>query len=133
MPTLFPKGTANALRSACLDCVVIDRAKLARILAMLGAQHDGEVLAAARAAHRMILASRLTWAQVLDSPGEPEPPDLDGAWLDLRSRDEELYLWVMSNFELNPVAHRLWSNMGNGQCISDIAIGIARFAMRRGA
>jgi hypothetical protein len=48
--------------------------RLARILGMLGSDHDGEILAAARAATALVTRSGLTWSAVLgvddaDAPG----------------------------------------------------------------
>jgi hypothetical protein len=48
----------------------LDRDRLACVLGLLGSRHDGEVLAAARAAERMRRAAGLTWREVI----EPTPP-----------------------------------------------------------
>jgi hypothetical protein len=40
-------------------------AKLAKVLGMLGSDHDGEVAAAGRRAHALIRNAGLTWAQVI--------------------------------------------------------------------
>lgn len=42
----------------------MDRGKLARILGMLGSQHDGEVVAAARAASRLLTDAGISWADL---------------------------------------------------------------------
>ena len=47
----------------------LDRDRLAKLLGMLGAAHDGEVLAAARQAERVRQASAMTWAEILNPPG----------------------------------------------------------------
>jgi len=60
-----------------------DAAKLARVLALLGSDHDGERASAALAAHRLMRRLGLTWQDVL-MPKEtaeaqraaPPPPDL---------------------------------------------------------
>lgn len=39
---------------------IVDRERIARVLGMLGSDHDGEVLAAARQAERLRRAARLT-------------------------------------------------------------------------
>jgi len=49
---------------------VIDRARLALLLGMMGSDHDGEALNAARTAHGMVREARLSWPEIL----EREPP-----------------------------------------------------------
>ncbi|MBP0493679.1 hypothetical protein [Roseomonas indoligenes] len=54
-----------------------DAARLARVLALLGSDHDGERAAAALAAHRLIKRLGLTWPDLLapaDPRAAPEPP-----------------------------------------------------------
>ena len=60
-----------------------DAAKLARVLALLGSEHDGERASAALAAHRLMRRLGLTWQDVLMPKPAPEsthapppPPDL---------------------------------------------------------
>jgi hypothetical protein len=48
-----------------------DRERVAKLLGMLGSEHDGEVVAAGRAADRLVRASGLTWRAVLVGA----PPD----------------------------------------------------------
>lgn len=113
---------------------MIGRAKLVRILGMLGSSNDAEVLAAARAAHRIVTTSGSNWAELLVDDkniiaAEPATNGLNGAWRDCQSRDATLFAWIMSNFELNPVARRLWSSMGEGLYVSDGAMRIGRAAM----
>lgn len=43
----------------------LDRDRLARILGLLGSTHDGEVIAAARAAERIRIEANTTWNEVL--------------------------------------------------------------------
>jgi hypothetical protein len=50
---------------------MIDR--LAKLLGMLGSDHDGEVLNAARAADRLVRASGLRWPDIA-MPAPPPPP-----------------------------------------------------------
>jgi hypothetical protein len=52
-----------------------DRVRLVKVLGMLGSQHDGEVLAAARLAQYMLGQAKMSWADLLNvKPGEePEP------------------------------------------------------------
>jgi hypothetical protein len=57
-----------------------DRAKLAKLLGMLGSAHPGERDAAALAAHRLVVQAGLTWKQVVTPPPiEKRLPDL-GTW-----------------------------------------------------
>ena len=49
--------------------MAIDAARLTRLLGMLGSEHDGEVLNAARLAHRLINQSGSTWAEVIGGSG----------------------------------------------------------------
>lgn len=46
-----------------------DRQRLVIILGMLGSAHDGEVLNAAKQAHRVVSAMKLSWSDVLDNAG----------------------------------------------------------------
>jgi len=43
----------------------IDRERLAKLLGVLGSEHDGEVVAAGRAADRLVRQSGMTWRSVL--------------------------------------------------------------------
>jgi hypothetical protein len=45
--------------------MTLDRAKLAKVLGMLGSAYDGEALAAARRAHEMLRAEKLTWSDAV--------------------------------------------------------------------
>jgi len=53
----------------------LDRVRLVKVLGMLGSQHDGEVVAAARLAQYMLGQAKMSWADLLNvKPGEePEP------------------------------------------------------------
>ena len=56
------------------------RAKLAKLLGMLGSDHAGERDNAAQAAHRLVQQHGLTWRQVVTpSPVEKKLPEL-GTW-----------------------------------------------------
>jgi len=46
----------------------LDRDKLAKVLAMLGSRHDGEVVAAGRSAHSLLKDAGVTWTEVLTPP-----------------------------------------------------------------
>src|SRR5947209_18925415 len=52
--------------------VTVHRDKLARVLGLLGSNHDGEVLAAARQAERLRAEAGLTWADIV-IPRLPAP------------------------------------------------------------
>src|SRR3954462_8180152 len=45
--------------------------KLAKVLGMLGSDHDGEIAAAGRRAHAMVKGAGLTWDQVLAPANSP--------------------------------------------------------------
>lgn len=49
----------------------LDRDKLAAVLGMLGSDHAGEILAAARAAERLRREAKLTWSDTLRPAPEP--------------------------------------------------------------
>ena len=56
------------------------RAKLAKLLALLGSDHAGERDAAGLAAHRLVVGAGLTWRKVLEPPPIAKPlPEL-GTW-----------------------------------------------------
>jgi hypothetical protein len=56
-----------------ITTAALDRTRLACVLGMLGSDHDGEVLNAARAAERMRREAGLTWPEILKSEAVPEP------------------------------------------------------------
>ena len=59
----------------------LDREKLAKVLAMVGSQHDGERANAAGLADRMVRAAGLTWEQVLTAAGTSRAAsDYGSAW-----------------------------------------------------
>ena len=55
----------------------LDRDKLAKVLAMLGSRHDGEVVAAGRSAHILLKGAGVTWTEVLTPPDPADPFDRD--------------------------------------------------------
>lgn len=57
-----------------------DRARLVKVLALLDSDREGEALAAARAAARLVKLRGITWRQVLEPPAiEKKLPEL-GTW-----------------------------------------------------
>jgi hypothetical protein len=54
----------------------LDRDRLGKLLGMLGSDHDGEVVNAARAADRLVRASGLRWPDIAmpAPPGSPRDP-----------------------------------------------------------
>jgi hypothetical protein len=50
-----------------------DRARLARLLGMIGSAHDNEALNAARLANRLVRDRRMQWADVLNVPTATDP------------------------------------------------------------
>lgn len=81
-----------------------DRDRLVKILRMFGSDHDGEVVAAARQAERLVKSRALDWDDlIIDTRSrrsyrpEPEPePNGDEADLIHRCKDREL---ALSNWE----------------------------------
>jgi hypothetical protein len=53
-----------------VSAVALDRARLARVLEMIGSSFDGEALVAARRAHTLVKAAGLSWESVLSAPAE---------------------------------------------------------------
>lgn len=51
----------------------INKNKLVKLLGMLGSTHDGEVVAAARAAERMLKEAGITWAELFSDSQPVEP------------------------------------------------------------
>ena len=64
--------------SATAELPPPDRAKLAKLLGMLGSDHAGERDAAGLAAHRLLQRRGLTWPAVLTPPRAREP--LQAKW-----------------------------------------------------
>jgi hypothetical protein len=52
----------------------LDRERLARVLGMLGSEHDGEALAAARQAERLRAGAGLTWPDIVLAPSPQQMP-----------------------------------------------------------
>jgi hypothetical protein len=80
--------------------------KLAKVLGMLGSDHDGEIAAAGRRANQMIRNAGLTWPQVIGPPAPQQQPcgpprrrwrrpasPSDAAALCMQWRDEVLTDW----------------------------------------
>jgi len=60
----------------------LDRGRLARVLGLLGSAHDGEVLAAARAAEQLRSLANATWGELLGAEPADEAHDLIISCLD---------------------------------------------------
>jgi hypothetical protein len=56
-----------------MSAAILDRERLARVLGMLGSDHEGEVVAAARQAERLRAEAGLSWNQIVVS-ALPAPP-----------------------------------------------------------
>jgi hypothetical protein len=56
----------------------VDRGRLVKLLGLLGSDHDGEVLNAARQVERLRRDARLTWSDILAGAGPREDPLLRG-------------------------------------------------------
>jgi hypothetical protein len=92
--------------------VMIARGKLVAVLGMMGSDHDGEALAAARAAERLRRQIGATWSDLLQAP---EPPPVREGWRDVlsacRASDklsewEQRFLDVLSAYEHEPSARQ---------------------------
>lgn len=51
-----------------------DRSTLVKLLGMVGSAHDGEVITAARKAHKLLAAKGFTWSELLALPSTTTPP-----------------------------------------------------------
>ena len=56
------------------------RQKLARLLGMLGSEHDGEALNAGRLADKLVRSAGLSWHEVLNAAAEPVAIDVLLDW-----------------------------------------------------
>lgn len=79
-----------------MTAVALPRQRLAAVLGMLGSDHDGEVLNAARTAERLRRDAGVTWQELLaPSPVKREP--LHGTWrttcAELAKRPNDLRPW----------------------------------------
>jgi hypothetical protein len=87
--------------------------RLAKLLGLIGSDHDGEVVAAARKADELRRAAGLTWAQLLDSEDAKRRVEIatDAARMLLseneRLRDELAYLKAAIE---RPVVPQPWSD-----------------------
>jgi hypothetical protein len=64
-----------------------EQQKLARLLGMLGSDHDGEALNAARLAQRLVTAANLTWAELVAAPAALTPAEVDLRRVEQLERD----------------------------------------------
>lgn len=64
----------------------LDLTRLAKFLELLGSDQSGEVLSAARMAHRMVKGSNMTWAEIIDPPRKKVSPNKQAS--DLRKGAE---------------------------------------------
>lgn len=55
--------------------VTLNRSRLAKLLGMLGSSHDGEILAAARAAEKYRREAGITWFQILSASEDGDEDD----------------------------------------------------------
>lgn len=73
------------------DFTAADLDRLRKLVGMLGSEHDGEVLAAARKATGLLKSHKLTWADVIGQPRpvQPSRPFQQGSQpdVDARARD----------------------------------------------
>jgi hypothetical protein len=72
-------------------------AKLAKVLGLLGSDHDGEVAAAGRRAHAMVKNAGLTWPEVIGpaAPLKPEPSCPQRRWREPVSASDRAALCLL--------------------------------------
>lgn len=51
-----------------------DRSTIAKLLGLVGSEHDGEALSAARKAHQLVRSRQATWADALGLEASPPEP-----------------------------------------------------------
>lgn len=68
-------------------------ARLSKVLGMLGSDHDGEIAAAGRRAHRLLRDAGLTWPEVLQPMLPPPKPEVDDDPLDHGAACASLLNW----------------------------------------
>ncbi len=88
-----------------------DRAKLGKLLSLLGSDHAGERDAAALAAHRLVVQRGLTWRQVVEPPVVEKVLPMLGTWratvAKLLERPHQLRPWERSFLTDLPAFRRL--------------------------
>jgi hypothetical protein len=101
----------------------LDLAKLSRVLGLLGSAHDGECLAAARQAQRMIRDNGMQWADFIlaaeqrDRAEQRAADVYDAAVVLERERDAALAQAARlrsANGAANGFATAMWHNAGTG-------------------
>ena len=100
-----------------------DRAKLAKVLALLGSDREGEALAAARAAARLVKLRGISWRDVVEPPAiEKALPEL-GTWRQTVARCMErpgsLRAWEVGFLRDLPAFRRLSTKQR--YCLKEIA------------
>jgi hypothetical protein len=60
------------MRAIRVDLPPAERDRLAKLLGMLGSDHDGEVLNAARLADRLVRDHGITWLDAITAPVDPQ-------------------------------------------------------------
>jgi hypothetical protein len=97
---------------------LVDLQRLARVCGLLGSDHDGEALAAARQAEKIRKKLGLTWEELLVPPtrqraADPPPEDLTD-WRSACHFCLERY-WSLTSWELNRVyfENRSFSSSGS--------------------
>jgi hypothetical protein len=104
----------------------IDVAKLAKILGMLGSDHDGERAAAALKADHFVRQAGLTWETILKSGHAPKPhrPPEFGTWRqtcrECLARDRDLRQWERGFLNDLPKFQRISTKQR--YCLNEIAI-----------
>jgi septal ring factor EnvC (AmiA/AmiB activator) len=93
----------------------IDRARLAKLLGMLGATHSGEIVAAGRAAHAFVRAAGTTWSEVL----APRPDSAaEEACRTLLAENEEIRRRFAIAQQQNDVLYTRIAELGNAVALA---------------
>ncbi len=104
----------------------IDVAKLAKILGMLGSDHDGERAAAALKADHFVKQAGLTWEAIVSPNRAPKPhrPPEFGTWRktcrECLARDKDLRQWERGFLRDLPKFQRISTKQR--YCLNEIAI-----------
>lgn len=137
----MPAGNAHnaqANQASSTGAAALDRARLAKVLGLLGSAHDGEVLAAAQQAEQMRRAAALTWQEIISAPGAAKDPKVEEIF---RNTKAAVWFCLDHHPDLTDWESKfLWSLVGHHrplsrrqQTVLDQLVAKARFARERAA
>ena len=98
----------------------LDRGRFIRVCGMLDSEHDGEVVAAARQATKMLRDAGITWREVLllVDTKEPPPPKFMDKWELCKKSYPSVAAWIDQWQSSNAVAASCYITLKSGQWIS---------------